>query len=40
MKGKVKAVPAVRSPQLFRMIEEVKVSLLFCGENLPLLVMK
>jgi len=40
MKGKVKAGPPVRSPQLFRMIEEVKVSLLFRAENVPLLVMK
>jgi hypothetical protein len=40
MNGKVKAVPAVRSPQLFRVIEEVKVYLLFSGENVPLLVMK
>jgi len=40
MKGKVKADSLVRSPQLFRMIEEVKVSLLFSGENVSLLVMQ
>jgi len=40
MKGKVKADSPVRFPQLVRMIEEVKVSLLFSSENVPLLVMK
>jgi hypothetical protein len=40
MNVKVKADTPVRSSQLVKVIEEVKACLLFCGENVSLLVMK